>query len=295
MIIVLNIKPEVPLVIISKNTVYSQFHTDELETLTVKLLTNKQLDYHFIKEQVISSRINNDEQNISVNIKDIKVSELPIAYNEEQYYTLTITLKIPFEATDHLLHIDHALLSLTYENLDVIEIPLGELNYQFLAENPYDLVLGNLSATYEEVNQQQTVGGVFIEIHNQTNENIYIKSMDIVSDYIHLNNGYITIDQECDYLDTVAHCLGLPYYHFFDSPVRETNTLLRSNNHISFYVPLSYNRSYAFIERFAIRVVYEMNQEERVWYIDDFPYLSTSPYQSLEEGAFHESYVLFAD
>jgi hypothetical protein len=295
LIVVLNINPEVPLVIISKDTVYSQFHTDELETLQIKLLTNKPTDYHFIKDQVISSKIINEEQNISVNIKEIEVSNLPINYNEVLYYPLTISLKIPVNSTNHLLYLDQAKLSLIYENLNQIEVPLGELNYQFLKENPADLVLGNLSATYEKVEEQQTVGGVFLELHNQTNHNIYIKSIDIVSKQIHLNNQYITIDHICDYLETVVSCLGLSYYHFFDSPVLQTNTLLRSNNHISLYVPLSYNRDFTFIERFAIAVVYEMNSEEKIWYIDDFPYLNTSPFQSLEEGTYHESFVIFAD
>lgn len=285
------IKEEVPLKLLSKSTVYSHYYTNELETIHIHLLSNKKDDYHFLKEQVISSKLYTEEENISVNIKEIKVESTPIIHNETEFYPLTVSIRLPLIADNFLVHLNGMSLSMTYENQDQIDIYLGELYYLFNSQNNADLSLENLSATYEEYQSNKTVGGVLVDLKNNTNENLYITEINMLSDNITLNNTYMEEDVDCDYLDTVVNCLHIDDYSFTDNNNQYHSTLFRSNNSISLYIPLSYTLEYQFIDRFGIEVVYMKDGAQKTWYIDDFPFIRTSFFQTLEEGEYHESVV----
>ena len=151
--------------IISKNNVYSHLYTDELETLHLNLLTNKLHDYHYNIEQIVASKLSNEEQNIKVNIKNIDIEETPIVIDQQTYYQLRISIRIPVVANDFLIHIDNMKLEIQYENQDYLSIQLGELYYQF-HDIESELSLENLSATYENYKGNQTVGGVLLDIKN---------------------------------------------------------------------------------------------------------------------------------
>lgn len=288
MTLILFIKEENDLIIISKDYVYSIYHSDNYETIKLELLTNNKEDYHFIKDYIISSTIYNDDQELSVTITNISISNESIDFLNDQFNQVLIELKLPFVSNDYLVEIEDAYLEIVYDNNESIAISIGEINYLFRTNYGRDISLNNLSATHEEYKLVNTVGGVNIELGNLSNSNINITNIDILSNSIHINKDYITEQEACEYTSTVSDCLNTEF-NIFNAPVREEqlNILLGKNNSINLYLPLTYSETYRFIYEFVIIIDYEINGIKSQTVIDNFPYMSTSIFSTLSEEDSH--------
>lgn len=292
MTIILFVKEETELIIISKDYVYSVYHSDNYEKIELELLTNNKDDYHFTKDYIISSTLYNETQELSVTITNITVSNEPIAFLDEEFNQVLIELELPFVSNDYLVEIEDAFLEVVYDNNESIAVSIGELNYLFLTNYGRDISLNNLSATHEEYRQVNTVGGVNIELGNLSDHNINITNIDILSNSIHINKDYITKQEPCDYTSTVSACIDTEF-NIFNAPLREepVSILLGKNNTISLYLPLTYSDKYQFIYEFAIIINYEVNGIKEQTIIDDFPYMNTSIFNSLNEDDIHVYHI----
>ena len=132
MTLVLLIKEEKELIIISRDYVYSIYHSDDYETIEIELLTNNIEDYHFESDYIVSSTIYNEEQELSVNIISITSNQDTLEFQNEELNQVHIKLKLPFTSNDYLVEIENAFLEIIYDNNESIKISIGEINYLFL-------------------------------------------------------------------------------------------------------------------------------------------------------------------
>ena len=288
MTLVLFVREEQELIIISKDYVYSVYHSDNYETIDIELLTNNKDDYHFEKDYVISANIYNEDQELSVSVVNISTYNESISYLDKEFNQVMIELKLPFISNDYLVEIEDAYLEIVYDNNESINISIGEINYLFLENYGRDISLNNLSATHEEYLGVNTVGGVNIELGNLADHNINITNIDILSKSIHINKHYINEQDACEYTATVHECLDTEL-NIFSAPLGEEELyiLLGKNNTTQLYLPLTYSGKYKFIYEFALVIDYEVNGQKLQTIIDDFPYMSTSIFHTFSEDDIH--------
>lgn len=286
--ILLFIKSDNDVKILAKEKIFSIYHSNNLETIEVELLTTNKESFHFIEEYIVSSALFTEDERLSVQVTNIEKTNNTILYNEEVYDQVIITLKLPFVSNDLLIEMEEVSLELIYENEEVLQFKVGEFNYLFLDDYGTDITLGNLSATHEIINGYNTIGGVSIELGNSSDHNIYIKDIRILSNDVHINKTEISEYTSCGFTDRVKDCLQLDYYNFnevFDDI--ELNILLGRNNTIDLYLPLLYNSDISYIYEFAIVIEYEVNTIPKQIIIDNFPYMKTSIFNEMNEEDIH--------
>ena len=281
------IRKEKELTIISRDYPYSIYHSDNYETIDIEILTNSPGDYHFNQEYIISTKLYNHTQELSIDIKDIKISDTAIPMNDSQYYQVIFECAIPFQSNDLSIEMEEVFLEIIYENMETIEISVGEINYLFRDVQTSHIVLSNLSATHEIIDGYNTIGGINIELANTSSDNIMITDIKLLSSSVFFNKERILTTKTCDYQSTVRDCLGVEEYDFkVEAEDIMLNMLLGKNNRLELYIPLLYQDT-DFIYQFAIVIEYQINNQTEMFIIDDFPYMKTSIFNSFYEEDCH--------
>lgn len=277
MTVLLLIKDEKDLIILTSDNVISIYHSDDNEKITFELLTNKPQNYYFSNEFLSSANIENSEEVFSLEVSQISVSDVAIPYLEDQFYNVIITCQLEFTSNDYEIKMEDVNLHLNYENSDEIIIRVGEFNYLFSQEFNNDITLNNMSGTYEEIDGVNTIGGINLTLGNVSDNNINITNIEILSNSVSFNSAFALERDECEQTYSVKECLTMNNFDFHSlSTVNEVSFLLRKNNEIALYLPLTYLSETRFIHRFACKITYDINGEERVLILDDFPFMRTS-------------------
>lgn len=285
---VLFIKEEVEMVLISREYPYSIYHTDIQEKISIELLSNTPQSYHFSTDYIIDATIHNESEELSVIVQDIQVSDEEILYKETPYYQIIIDVSVSFTSTDLLVSIKDAYLELTYENMEVLDVKIGDVVYLFDETVDTDITLGNLSATHERVKGYNTVSGVNLNVANSSNRNIMITDITVLSNRVFIDKENVNRLITCPFDTPVAVCIGVENYdfnkEFKDIPL---SILLGKNNDIELYLPLLFDKETDFIYELSIVLTYQIDQEERRMIIDDFPYMKTSIFSNIIEEDIH--------
>ena len=286
--LLLLIREEKVLTIITKDYPYSIYHSDNYETIDIELLSSLPDSYHFDSEYIISARFFNIEEEFGANIKEITKSSHEIQYNDQTFYQITFEFTLPFSSNDYLINMEEVYLELIYENMETITLSIGEINYLFKEDQSNDISLSNLSATHEEINGFNTIGGINLELSNSSQHNIMITSIQLLSNSVYINEGAVVSSKTCEYTSSTSDCLGIEYYDF----TQEYNdivlsTLLGKNNTIELYLPLIYEEDAPFIYEFSLLIEYEMNNHKGIFVLDNFPYMKTSIFNNLHKGDFN--------
>lgn len=286
--LLLLIKEETELIIISREYPFSIYHSDNYETIDIELLTNYPNSYHFDSEFIASTKATNTEEELSLSLKDVRKSSHSIYYQDMEFYLVTFSLTVPFTSNDLEIEMENVTLEILYDNNETIEFKIGELNYLFNDSNNSSMTLSNLSATHEDVNGYNTIGGVNIELSNTSMSNIVIKDIKLLSNSVHLNKSAMITGKTCDYISSVRDCLGVDNYDFNQEYNDEIlNTLLGKNNSVELYIPLIYENKTDFIYEFAIVIEFQINSEIETLIIDNFPYMKTSVFTTFDEDEFN--------
>lgn len=286
--LLLLIKEEKELVIISRDYPYSIYHSDNYETIDIELLTNNPESYHFNNNYISSSKFYNEDEELSVSVKDIVKSSHSVSYQGDDFYIVTFKFTLPFISNELYIEMSDVFLELIYDNSQTISLRIGEVNYLFDDSNNSDITLSNLSATHEVVNGYNTIGGVNLELSNSSTNNIIITDITLLSSSVYLNESKIVTNKTCDYTSTVKDCIGVEYY-YFNEEYNDIllNTLLGKNNTLELYLPLLYDKKTSFIYEFSIVIEYEKNDQKNKLIIDNFPYMKTSIFTTFNEEEFH--------
>ena len=275
--------------VITSPKIFSLLKSSENENIKIQLLVNRNDSYYFDQEYISSISLNSelDEEIISLIIEEITYSNNLYEYENDNYYLVELSLSINFNSEDYLIALEKAYLNILYNNEEDLKVYIGEFNYRFKDDLNDELSLSNLSSTVTEINSTNTVSGIYIELYNRSEENLVITNFLLGSSSITFNDYYLSeIYNEPDLFDSVEEILLIENYNFksFDN-ILEKSILIRENQSIMLYVPLSYIGEIDYIHRFYFEVNYLNNEGETSLIIDDIPYISTSIFQTeLESG-----------
>jgi len=275
-------------IILTAPKIYSIYHSDDLETIEIEILTNQTDHFYFDKDYINNLSIENEEYTFPVTLLDVISKNETIIFEDNPYQSVTLKLRTELFSTDLLVQIEQANLSITYLNGENISLFIGEFNYLFKGEVRTELALQELSATYEEVDGVQTVGGVNLSLRNRSEQLLEIVDIELVASGVVTNLGMMQKREACLYNMTVSDCLYIDAYSFHIEPV---DTILHetvlSNHTWNGYIPLSYV-DYPYIDEFAIIITYKMNGTLYQFVLDDFPFMRTANFQESHEDWYRE-------
>ncbi len=280
--LLLFIKDNSNIEIITSPKIYSLFKSSEFESFDIPFLTNDSASY-FFNEDYISKivLVSDNDEIIPLTIKEIVKTNNFYNYADEEYNYLTFNLQIAFNSDDYNIVMNKAYLKITYKNAKEIMLYIGEVNYLFSSDENYDLSLNNLLSTHGMVNGKDTSTGLFLNLGNLSNNNLIITKIEIGSNNIVSNNDYLSeIEVIPNYDDSLETVLGIANYDYKIIPKETTKQiLLRKNNEIMLYVPFSYTGEIGYIYRFYVKVYYYDEGVLKVFIIDDFPYINTTTFK----------------
>ena len=281
-------KKEEVFIIVSQPVITSSINSSSIETLSYSFLTNQPDRYEFNLDYIIKAEITTEERYFPIEIKSIKKTSYEKILKDETFNLIVIEYKPSLLIDKGLIQYESANMIIHYENNKELIFDLGEFNYAFNEETT-DLSLGSLKATSETIKEVNSIGGIYLELGNQTNEAIRIETIDILSLTIKANQDAIVIyDEPLDYKDSVKDVLGVARYDFFtDTMKRSINTVVQSKQSVQLYVPLLYLGDIYHVGRIGLIVTYTLNGETKTTYIDDFPFMRYDLY----DDALKENWV----
>lgn len=276
--------------IISSPKIHSIYKSSENEEFKIEFLVNIIDTYYFDSEFMahISLKSKLEEEELSLIIKDIIYQDSLYLFENDEYHLVEIALSIGFNSDNYLIDYEDAYINIEYMNGEDLTLFIGEFNYMFNNEINEDLLISNLSSTVFKIDGVSTVGGVFVELYNNSDENLVIRDFRIGSSSIVFNNYYLSeIYIIPDLYDSVEDVLLHDEFNYdLSVNIIEKSILVRQNQSIMLYVPISYTGEFNYIHRFFFEIDYVSNQGSRKIVIDDFPYISTSVYQKSLEGGY---------
>ena len=268
--------------------IYSIVKSSDNERINITLLVNDSDSYYFNSAYISNiSLSSDDEQIIPLVINSIDKSNDLYIHDNEMYYFTTLLLEVGFNSDDYSIKLEKAYLEISYSNSKEIRLYIGEFQYLFSEYENRDFSLNNLLSTHLIINDIDTSSGLFLNLGNLTENNIIIKKIKIGSSNVVANNYYLReVFEEITIEEIPENILGIDNYDYssYRGDVNK-DILLRKNNEIMLYVPLSYIGEIQYLYRFYVEVTYIINTTEKTFVIDDFPYINTSSYKTeLEDG-----------
>ncbi len=258
----------------SISQIHSYKKTSDTEYFHIQLKTNDKDNYFFIKEEIQNASLTDGTEIVPLQVKDILIKE-----SYEGYYIVDVSFKIDFDSDDYIIQFNQTKLILTYDK-DELTIPIGEFNYLFKEENTNDLSLINLEATYDTFHNVETVSGVMITLNNKTNNNIVIKDISILSNTVDVMNDHVFIlHEELDPFTKVEDILDSSFSHY-DYESKDISIPISPDSNITLFGPLVFHSDIDYIHRFTLMITYTINDQEKVFYIDDFPFMRTSYFET---------------
>lgn len=251
--------------------------TTDTEYFHIQLLSNKKDSLYFIEEEVISSSVKDEVEEIPLELKAINKTE-----TLNGYYIIDFTFKIGFHSEDYEINFTEAYLVLTYKD-NVLDIPIGEFNYLFKEDNTNDISLINLEATYTEIKSIETVSGVLLTIRNNTRNTVVIKDIEVLSNTVTvMNDEVFVVEEEIDNFTEVKTILDKSFSHF-DFQSSDITISIFSEQEVTLFGPLIFNGDIYYIHRFPIKITYLIGDEEKVFIIDDFPFMRENTFNTVYE------------
>lgn len=287
---VLLIKKEKPLFIVTSPKINSFAKSDDFEYFNISILSNDIESFYFNTDYLNSASIVNVDKTRIVPIQVINIENQNEVYmfKNDILDVINIEIKVSVSANYLLEEIDEAYLILKYENNKEIELNIGEFNYLIQNLENNDIGLSNLFATHGEINGIDTTTGIYLELSNNSEHNIYIKEIRTIGSMISFDNFYLRkMEEEVEYDESVSNILNLDdFNHFRTKNIFQQNILLTEDNSIKIFAPILYHGEIVQAYRFPIMVIYEINGVEYNYTIDDFPYINTSSFKEELESEF---------
>jgi hypothetical protein len=289
MIVVLLLQKEQKHLLITAPKVHSYYYSDKTETIPIHVLTTLPDHYYYDMQYMSNCAIYSDQQTIAFDMYDVRVNETNYNHMDLVFQQVSFYLKPQVILTNTVIKMEEAQVVITYQNGQELTFSIGEFNYVFDASFNDDLALGHLSATVHSNLGFPTVSGLNLLLTNNTTSNITIRNIELVSSSVIANTRQLIKRTPCDKHTAVKDCLGVTHYNPNTLPeMDELSYTMTKDQSIELYVPLSFI-SYRHAERFSVRIIYEHHGQERIYYIDDFPFIQTLPFQD----GYKEEYITY--
>ncbi len=259
--------------VINHKKVYSYLYTDETEEYFLYFLVNKD-SYHVDLNYIDDAKIVDGDKIINININKIYISEDSKIYNDEHYYEVAFEYELDIYLHDTILHLNNALLHISYVNGEYIEFELGEYILAYKEVNDV-ISIHEIIQTTSTVNDYTYVDGLYLEL--STVEPIRITDITLHSNQVKVSlKDIIELEDVIELHSAQVDILGYEIENITNSSFQynlvDTNCI---------YIPF-YNKEHMLLERFFIEITYIQNDIEHKVYFDDLPFVNNNLYKKTE-------------
>ncbi|MFK5883325.1 MAG: hypothetical protein QM489_03180 [Candidatus Izemoplasma sp.] len=274
------IKTEETTKAISVKKVYSLVHSHLGEEFTIPILINKENSPYITQDFIFSIQITNNNEDIIIplEITEIRQDSYTINIDSVTYYQFYIDCYINIESNDFDFVVNDAVVRIKYNDSSTIDFAIGEFNYIYKDLSSNHLSLHNLSADYKVIEGINTLSGINIELFNKIDTSVIVKSIDIYSSSAITNNFYLRrIDDE---FITFNEKLNVTTYnHLSDVNPYDQSITISTSSSVLLFIPINYIGDIKYLNQFGIVVTYEISGVTYKMVIDDFLFMSSSPFK----------------
>lgn len=249
---------------------YSRLITDNYEKISFPLYISSKDSFLTDKDNIESCYIYDDNNEISVSLYQIRFVDEYRKINQSNYNLFMLDIGFNDITVDEITFSD-ASLRLNYQNQEIIELKVGNLNLRFSdIDQNLNIDLYRAYTTVKSYENVEYISGIVLGLNALNDEDIIITNISIGSDRISPDLKNIkALTTQVDIKDDVSDILGYEYNQFSDLLSAEytlTDNLM--------YIPFLYTEKVFLLNRFPIYIEYKINDNYYEYIIDDFMYVS---------------------
>ena len=170
----------------------------ENETIDIPVYLSSEESFFTTIDNVIGARIEADLNEVEIEITEISNQKQVVTYQEKRYFLYYFTIGFSGVSTPGLkLDFNNANICVTYNNDEILELELGDLNILFHEIKGSNHL--NYSKMYS-IHDQNAIIGIYIDFINKTGQDINLLSIDVLNDKMFLN-----LDKTIRVYETLNH------------------------------------------------------------------------------------------
>lgn len=264
-IVIVKEKPNHEVRVLSLVKNYSRVLTkDEIIDIPVYISSDK--SFFTLKDNITSANIESEKDESEISISNIRKTQ-----TQERYENVTYTLyyfEINFKTvyTENLkLNFKNPTIHVVYNNDVSLDLRTGDISILFHNLKQENLI--DFNRMYS-INNQGFITGIYMELVNKTDEDIFIDSISLLNPSILVNMNAITIvNQGPDHLVEMETIIP-NYKILIDEMPEDTNFILSKDMKV--VLPINYFSTLTYIDRFPIIFSYSYQNENYEYIIDDY-------------------------
>lgn len=255
--------------ILSVKKDYARIITKD-ESIDVPVYVSAEKTFFTTKENIIDARIESDYGEVEIDISQIKNQKQKVTYEGQVYYLFYYEINLADVHTLGLrLELINANIVLTYMNDEVLNLEIGDFNLLFHEISGSNHI--NYARMYS-IHDQDVMIGLYIELINNTGQDINIVSIDILSDKMHLNiNDAKIVYEPINHLQSIEDII--PGYKNMVTEFPDKNEFSFKHN-TALFIPMNYLNAINYLNRFPLMISYEYNDTIYDYIIDDYLFYS---------------------
>ena len=244
----------------------------ENETLEINVFTDQPNAFLFDKEQFDSVYIESENFIFEVMIGEVLMENEPVLYHDKEYNQ--VRLKIVFDRINFAVGTEivanNASIRIVYSNQCEISFEVGSIHLLIMDElNTPGLYLRRL---YGVVDSSSTIGGlsgILVELKNDNETGIYLKSMDAFMDTVHFDNSNLWVLSTSENVYSIEDIENVLIAEYDSEEV-----FIEPGENKVLFLPFNKKTESFYFNRFPIVITYiHLNQSQQD-VIDDFIYFS---------------------
>jgi hypothetical protein len=265
---------------------YSRILTPN-EIIDVPVYVSENKTFFTDKDNIIDARIFNDNQEMDIEISNIKSADKAINYNNVKYYKYYFSLDFSNNyIKDLYFNLSQAKLNLTYNNDARFDLSIGHIYLLFNDLDQVNMIdFERMYGLFDRTDNafEDVFSGVYMELMNESNERIIITKIDILNDYLSIDlDEIIELEYEPD--------INQGPMYFNDDYTYLTNDLSEESSYIlnhskKLILPLKHLNHKQYISRFPIIIHYECLGKDYRLMIDDYKFMSREEDFSIYEAS----------
>ncbi len=240
------------------------------ETIDIPIYISEENTFFTRKENIVDARIESEKDQLAIQIAKIKNQKQRVTYQNKTYYLFYLEINFDDVYTLGLkLGMLNSNMIIDYNNDESLTLELGDINLLFHEISGSNHI--DYSRMYSIHDQDQIIG-IYIELINQTGQNINLLSIDLLNEKMHLNlNDAKIVYNHLNHLKTLEEII--PGYQSIVSDFPAPKAFSFTHN-TALFIPMNYLNTYNHLNRFPMMISYEYNGNLYDYIIDDYLFYS---------------------
>ena len=274
-VIILSSKVPKSIDITTFESAYNVVQFSDEENIEIPIFISMEDSYIINKDNVISSKIKNDQDSIAFNINRIVDTEEKALIKNKRFHKYILILNPVLKLEDDFtLEIDNAILEINYSQGINININIGSFSYYYYSTSGNDLSISKLKGLVNTYTDKLLVG-VQIGLKSNTDDVIKITNIKALDTNVILAKSSIVLNKDFTQGAKIDDFLGYTYDPYGDFEDRDFNIIL--DKEYNLFIPLKYKKD-ILLNKLGFLIEYEINGVTKYFCIDDFIFFNTNLY-----------------